>query len=94
MGNPLANIKKLLNEREKTHGKFSDHARITQQLKFVMHSEPSFYELSHMQQESLEMIVHKIGRILAGNPNEPDHWNDISGYAELPIKFADDGTTI
>lgn len=39
--------------------------------------------LSSAQAEALEMIQHKIGRILSGNPNEPDHWRDIAGYATL-----------
>jgi hypothetical protein len=29
------------------------------------------------------MIAHKIGRIMAGDPNFHDHWADLSGYAEL-----------
>ena len=29
------------------------------------------------------MIAHKIGRILAGNPDFKDHWDDIAGYAVL-----------
>ena len=29
------------------------------------------------------MIVHKIARILAGDPNHADHWHDIAGYAIL-----------
>ena len=40
-------------------------------------------ELSPAQKESLEMIVHKIARILNGDPNYADSWHDISGYATL-----------
>ncbi len=29
------------------------------------------------------MIAHKIGRIVSGNPNVQDHWDDIAGYAKL-----------
>jgi hypothetical protein len=29
------------------------------------------------------MIIHKIGRIVTGNPDVPDHWLDIEGYARL-----------
>ena len=29
------------------------------------------------------MFAHKIGRILVGDPNHRDHWDDISGYAVL-----------
>ena len=32
------------------------------------------------------MIAHKIGRILAGDPNHIDHWLDIAGYATLVAK--------
>jgi hypothetical protein len=35
------------------------------------------------QWEALEMIVHKIGRIVNGNPDVVDHWVDIAGYAKL-----------
>jgi hypothetical protein len=39
--------------------------------------------LNPSQREALDMIQHKIGRILAGNPNHHDHWHDIAGYATL-----------
>ena len=29
------------------------------------------------------MILHKIGRILNGDPNYADSWHDIAGYAKL-----------
>lgn len=35
------------------------------------------------QREALEMIAHKIGRILNGDPNYADSWADIAGYAKL-----------
>jgi len=77
------NTDALLAERGKTHGDFADHAAVTQSLKALMASWPTYNNLSDIQKESLEMIVHKIGRILAGNPNHHDHWFDISGYAML-----------
>lgn len=73
----------LLLERQKTHGSFTDHARITQALKAEMEEQASFPSLSNEHKEALHMIVHKIGRILAGNPNFKDHWDDIAGYAKL-----------
>ena len=75
--------KELLAQRQTTHGDFSDHARITQDLKLVMQEEPSYLKLSQVQREALEMIQHKVGRILAGNPDHKDHWDDIAGYAKL-----------
>lgn len=35
------------------------------------------------QRECLEMIAHKIGRILNGDPHYEDSWRDIAGYATL-----------
>ena len=79
----------LLAERRTTHGSFNDHARYTQSIKhvitgalsdrFLANSPP----LSDTQIESLEMIAHKMGRILAGDPSFADHWDDIAGYAKI-----------
>lgn len=79
-------IEKILEERAKQHGKFEDHAAYTQELKRTLHSASNWDGLPDTHQESLEMIVHKIGRILAGNFNHKDHWDDIAGYATLVSK--------
>jgi hypothetical protein len=75
------NTNEILDERQKTHGDFAEHASITQGIKaLTIWRHPS---LSEQHREALEMIAHKIGRIVAGNPNHEDHWADIAGYAEL-----------
>jgi len=73
----------LLAERGKTHGDFTEHAMITQMLKAAMTTNEGWTRLTHVQREALEMIVHKIGRIIAGRPDFRDHWDDIAGYAKL-----------
>jgi len=35
------------------------------------------------QWEALEMIATKLSRIVNGNPNKIDNWDDIAGYATL-----------
>jgi hypothetical protein len=86
--------KDLLVERGKTHGNYSTHAWITQHIKTFMHNAhkitpasdtpiPCWECLTVEQRESLDMIAHKIGRILAGDSNFRDHWDDIAGYAKL-----------
>ena len=75
-------INTTLAEREKTHGLYRVHADLTQQIKTIVRGEAR-NELSASQLEALDMIAHKIGRILAGNPNVHDHWHDIAGYATL-----------
>jgi hypothetical protein len=77
-------IQEILDERKKTHGDYANHAYITQELKGVMRATGiKWNELKDMEKEALEMIVHKIGRILSGNPHYKDHWDDIAGYATL-----------
>jgi hypothetical protein len=39
--------------------------------------------LADDQMEALEMIVHKIGRIVNGDPDYFDSWIDVAGYAQL-----------
>lgn len=71
----------LLDERKKTHGSFGHHARTTQRLKAVVRGEPKFDNMPPTHREALEMILHKIGRIMAGDHDFQDHWDDIAGYA-------------
>lgn len=73
----------LLVERAKTHGDYALHADLTQNLKIALHSAPNWLTLNAMQREALEMIAHKIGRVLAGRSDFKDHWDDIAGYAKL-----------
>lgn len=76
-------VEAILVERGKTHGDFSDNARVAQDLKRIVHSQVGWDKLTDVQREALHMILHKIGRIIAGNPNVNDHWDDIAGYAKL-----------
>jgi len=75
-------VQKTLKERQKTHGDFATHAKISQKLKAVLW-EHDFQELDADQIEALEMICHKIARVLNGDPNHHDHWHDIAGYSTL-----------
>ena len=76
-------LNEILAEREKTHGSFEEHARITYALKTTIRNTKNWNQLHSDQKEALDMVAHKIGRILAGNPNEPDHWDDTAGYSKL-----------
>lgn len=65
------------------YGDFDGQAYIAQALKDAMASHPNYSKLSHDKKEALEMIQHKIGRIINGNPEYKDSWTDIIGYARL-----------
>jgi len=76
-------IDETLQERQKLYGDFSGHAEISQGLKARMRASRGWHNLRAEQKEALEMIAHKIGRILNGDPNYADSWHDIAGYAKL-----------
>lgn len=78
-------IDAVLQERGKRYGDFVGHASVSQTLKGIIK-----YKMGHKwdllnadQKESLEMICHKLGRIVNGDPNYGDSWRDIAGYAQL-----------
>ena len=78
----LTDVDAVLAERGKRYGKFEAHAEITWALKDAMR-ERGWGRLSPDQRVALDMIAHKIGRILNGDPNYADSWVDIAGYAKL-----------
>lgn len=80
---PVLNIESTLAERGKRYGEFPEHARITQDIKFAMTQSPNWSVLKTSHKEALEMIAHKMGRILNGDPEYGDNWHDIAGYATL-----------
>jgi hypothetical protein len=82
---PKNDVAAILAERGNRYGDFMGHARVTQRLKAVLEDELAQRGkfLTPDKQESLEMIFHKIGRIVNGDPDYADSWHDIAGYATL-----------
>ncbi len=80
-----AGIVAILTERGDRYGKFSGHAKVTQDIKRAMSEHARLHNktFTDSQWESLEMIAHKIGRIVNGDPDHVDSWVDIAGYAQL-----------
>ena len=78
-------LTKTLEERGSRYGLFIDHAEITQRFKMLTakYLVKQGKELDFDQQEALDMIFHKIGRIVNGDPDYADSWIDIAGYAKL-----------
>ncbi len=79
----MTDIAATLEERGNRYGLFDEHARITQALKRAMMDSPNWDRLADDQKEALEMVAHKAGRILNGDPDYDDSWVDIAGYAKL-----------
>jgi hypothetical protein len=78
-----SDVDSTLADRGKRCGPFTGQATIAQLLKQDMRDTPQWKFLEHYQKEALEMIAHKIARILNGDPNYDDSWRDIAGYAML-----------
>lgn len=74
-------VDNTLSARGNTHGDFRTNSQISQRFKDI--AGPYRGKLNDQQSEALDMIFHKIARILAGEPNFKDHWHDIQGYAKL-----------
>lgn len=79
------NTREILNERQTTHGDFTDNATYSQNLKRYIQDTKGWQELTIAQKEALEMIAIKIARILSGDPHTKQHWEDIAGYSELIV---------
>lgn len=82
---PSNSIDAVLEERGSRYGSFVGHAAVTQMFKNMLLAEliERNKVLADDQQEALDMIFHKIGRIINGDPNYADSWVDIAGYAKL-----------
>ena len=76
-------INDTLSERGEKYGPFSNQAKIVQELKRIVERDAGYRRLNDYQREALAVILHKIGRIVNGDPNHVDNWHDIAGYATL-----------
>lgn len=77
----VANVARTLKKRGMHYGNFVQCAEIAQQLKNIRQDNDC--HLNCVQREALDMIMTKIARIIAGDPNHKDSWHDIAGYAQL-----------
>jgi hypothetical protein len=78
-------VNALLQERAMQYGTFISLARTAQEFKSVLYRELGSRNkrLADDQAEALDMIIHKIARIINGNADHIDSWADIAGYATL-----------
>ena len=88
MSEQAADLDATLLDRGSRYGPFKGHAEVTMALKEVLANELAarLKKLPPIQQEALDMIFHKIGRIVNGDNYYDDSWHDIAGYAELVVK--------
>jgi hypothetical protein len=80
---PVA-LRDILTERGNRYGPYEDHAVTTRRLKDVIYTELGWRgkTLEPHMLETLDMICHKIARVINGDPYYDDNWVDIAGYAQ------------
>lgn len=91
----------ILANRQGKHGEFNENGTATWQIMRILMAQRSWPNLSDPQRHALYMGAHKMARIVAGDVNEADHWDDIAGYATLvadrirsPVALYDQSTDI
>jgi hypothetical protein len=81
----MSNIDNTLAERGARYGEFRDHAELSQKLKGAIF-EHCKTDLKPYQYEALDMICHKLARIVNGDPDYADSWRDVAGFAMLVVR--------
>lgn len=78
-------IDKILDDREKTHGKYADVAALDFEMSALFNDALS--QMIPTDALAIKMILHKIARISCGDPSFADHWDDIAWYAARAIEY-------
>jgi hypothetical protein len=73
----------LLSARQVTHGNFADNARYAQAIKALFQSSPTWATMPDIHREAMDFIASKFARILSGQADCLQHWEDVEGYAAL-----------
>jgi hypothetical protein len=81
----VAPIKAEDDPRHKQHGTFSQRSIVAQAIKarFELSIRLNENQFDDDQRQALDEIAGKLSRIVCGNPHDPEHWDDIAGYAKL-----------
>ena len=74
--------------RDDQHGGMEAVGQLAQNMKGCMrYGGANWSRLTPGEREALDMIVHKISRILSGaDPHDPEHWTDLAGYAHAAMR--------
>ena len=82
-------VKDILVARRATHGDWRQTAGCSQAIETAM----SLWRTATLKphhREALHQLAVKMARINCGDPDFPDHWDDIAGYADETAKVCRD----
>ena len=72
-----------LKERDPKYGTFRVNSRVAHSIKSAFRAAPNWDRLPTDMAESLDMVAHKLSRLLCGDFNHLDSWHDAIGYLRL-----------
>ncbi len=77
----------LLATRGKTHGDYSEQARATMEVMRTLQKCSRWKDMTDEHVIGIQNIVFKLTRAACGDPMEPDHFDDVGGYAKLISQY-------
>ena len=66
-----------------TNGTYDDHAALTQGMKELCRGHAGWNKVHPPAKEAIDMILHKIARVINGSSTYKDNWVDVEGYSRL-----------
>lgn len=79
-------VNELIKSRAKFRGDFEDVANVNQDLLQFCSFRRRYKDVAlDVELTALQMIMHKIARILTANGYDEDSWKDVAGYATLVV---------
>lgn len=79
----VEDLRITLSNRGSRYGTFEENAATTQKLCSV--ALDFRLNLENLHKEAIHMIMHKVSRIVCGDPDYVDSWVDIAGYAQCVV---------
>ena len=79
-------IEEVLDDRGKSYGSFQSVASVAQRIKVIFRDYPGWRNLTLDKKESLDLMATKMARVIVGDSDHKDSWDDIAGYAMLISK--------
>lgn len=75
-------LEQTIAQRRGRYGPLIESGEVAMKLEGYLRSLPGWERLAYDQREALAMVMHKISRIMCGDPDYDDSWIDIAGYAQ------------
>lgn len=75
-------LEQTIAQRRGRYGPLIESGEVAMKLEDYLRSLPGWERLAYDQREALAMVMHKISRIMCGDPDYDDSWVDIAGYVQ------------